>query len=200
MTLEPETVTLGVKESLALTPTLPKGTHASFTWSVKDKKIATVSKDGVVKGVKAGSTTVTVKTHNGKKATVTVNVIKLDNQAMKDAAAALGISVTELAELAGVDLKTLNGMSADEIKALEFTTDNVVWKLNDGNTGVVIVKYKGTKSSLTIDDKYYNLPVTEIGESAFEGNEKLNEINLPSTVTVIGKRAFKNCVNLSKMQ
>ena len=119
---------------------------------------------------------------------------------MKDAAAALGISVTELAELAGVDLKTLNGMSSDEIKALEFTTDNVVWKLNDGNTGVVIVKYKGTKSSLTIDDKYYNLPVTEIGESAFEGNEKLNEINLPSTVTVIGKRAFKNCVNLSKMQ
>ena len=280
VTLKPKTVTLGVKETLALQPTLPAKTHASFTWSVKNKKIATVSKDGVVKGVKAGSTTVTVKTHNGKQATVTVKVLKapgkvtldktsatldvkqtlqltaklpsktasqikwttsnakvatvsdtglvtgvakgkatitattfngkkatcavtvigLTNQDAKDAAAALGISPEELAKLAGVDLETLNKMTPEEIQALEFTTDNVVWKLNDGNTGVIIVKYNGTKSSLTINDKYYSLAVTEIGESAFEGNDKLKSITLPATVTVIGKRAFRNCVNLSSMK
>ena len=280
VTLKPKTVTLGVKETLALQPTLPAKTHASFTWSVKNKKIATVSKDGVVKGVKAGSTTVTVKTHNGKQATVTVKVLKapgkvtldktsatldvkqtlqltaklpsktasqikwttsnakvatvsdtglvtgvakgkatitattfngkkatcavtvigLTNQDAKDAAAALGISPEELAKLAGVDLETLNKMTPEEIKTLEFTTDNVVWKLNDGNTGVIIVKYNGTKSSLTINDKYYILAVTEIGESAFEGNDKLKSITLPATVTVIGKRAFRNCVNLSSMK
>ena len=280
VTLKPKTVTLGVKETLALQPTLPAKTHASFTWSVKNKKIATVSKDGVIKGVKAGSTTVTVKTHNGKQATVTVKVLKapgkvtldktsatldvkqtlqltaklpsktasqikwttsnakvatvsdtglvtgvakgkatitattfngkkatcavtvigLTNQDAKDAAAALGISPEELAKLAGVDLETLNKMTPEEIKTLEFTTDNVVWKLNDGNTGVIIVKYNGTKSSLTINDKYYSLAVTEIGESAFEGNDKLKSITLPATVTVIGKRAFRNCVNLSSMK
>jgi hypothetical protein len=59
-----------------------------------------------------------------------------------------------------------------------------------------------TSRPVGFDDAAFTLPsgTQYIGESAFEGDEKLKEINLPSTVTVIGKRAFKNCVNLSKMQ
>lgn len=50
--------------------------NKSLTYSSSDKKVATVSKDGVITGVKSGSATITVKAADGsgKKATVTVKV------------------------------------------------------------------------------------------------------------------------------
>ena len=52
----------------------PSGAKTTFTWSSSDKKIATVTSKGVVKGLKKGSATITVKTANGLKATVKVTV------------------------------------------------------------------------------------------------------------------------------
>lgn len=74
VTLSAKTITLGVKESLTMTPTIPKNTHTTFTWTSKNNKIATVSKTGKITGKKAGETTVTVQTHNGKAATLKVVV------------------------------------------------------------------------------------------------------------------------------
>ena len=74
VTLPSKTITLGVKESLTMTPTIPKNTHTTFTWTSKNKKIATVSKAGKITGKKPGNTTVTVQTHNGKTATLKVVV------------------------------------------------------------------------------------------------------------------------------
>lgn len=71
-----KSVNLGVKEKLTLEPKITKNSHTSLTYAVKNSKIATVSKTGVVTGVKVGKTTVTVKTHNGKKATLKVAVMK----------------------------------------------------------------------------------------------------------------------------
>jgi len=76
VTLSASSLTLGVKQSVTLTPSIPKDTHAAFTWSSKDTAIAAVSKAGVIIGKKVGSTTVTVKTQNGKKASVKVTVKK----------------------------------------------------------------------------------------------------------------------------
>ena len=76
VTLSAKTLTLGVKQSATLTPSIPDGTHASFTWSSKDATIATVSQAGKITGKKAGTTTVTVKTQNGKSAKVKVTVKK----------------------------------------------------------------------------------------------------------------------------
>ena len=45
---------------------------------------------------------------------------------------------------------------------------------------------------------YYNgLPVTEIGESAFEGCAFITGVTIPDTVTLIGSYAFKDCNALS---
>lgn len=76
VTLDKKSAVLGVKEKLTLMPQVTKNSHTSFTYTVKNKKIATVSKTGVVTGKKAGKTTVTVKTHNGKKATLKLTVKK----------------------------------------------------------------------------------------------------------------------------
>lgn len=61
-----------------------KNASGSVTWSSKNKKIATVSKSGVIKGKKAGKTTVTAKV-SGKKLVCKVTVVKkiTKNQAIK---------------------------------------------------------------------------------------------------------------------
>lgn len=74
-------VTLDVGKSKTLKV---KNTSKSVKWSSKNKKIATVSKKGVVKGKKAGSTTITAKV-SGKKLVCKVTVVKkiTKNQAIK---------------------------------------------------------------------------------------------------------------------
>ena len=43
------------------------------------------------------------------------------------------------------------------------------------------------------------MPVTEIGDEAFMNNTTIEEIVIPDTVVVIGKRAFAGCTSLKKM-
>lgn len=81
--LSASTASVGVGEKYNLvTATLvpPKGEEtcsAEITWSSAKTKIATVdAKTGEIKGVKTGTTTITAKTSNGKKATCKVTVKK----------------------------------------------------------------------------------------------------------------------------
>ena len=72
------TLLVGKGESVALQPVLNPGAVTTFTYTAKNKAVATVDKSsGIVKGKKLKkSTKITVKTHNGKKATLTVKVVK----------------------------------------------------------------------------------------------------------------------------
>ena len=66
---------LGVKQSVKLEPDV--GASAStFAYSSSNSKVAKVSTDGTVTGVKRGSATITVRTYNGKKCRLKVNVLK----------------------------------------------------------------------------------------------------------------------------
>lgn len=69
------TMKVGKKLQLkaSLTPTKAK---TAFTWTSSNKKVATVSSKGVVKALKPGKTKITVKTANGKKATIIITVTK----------------------------------------------------------------------------------------------------------------------------
>lgn len=68
-----ETVSIQVKETYKLSPNVEDGADAIYSYAVKNKKIASVSADGVIKGKKKGSTQVAITTHNG--VTTTVEVI-----------------------------------------------------------------------------------------------------------------------------
>ena len=70
-----EALSVGVKEKVTLKPQVNEGAKVKYTWSTGNKKVATVSKKGVVTGVKAGTTDITVKTQNGLTATVKVTVL-----------------------------------------------------------------------------------------------------------------------------
>jgi len=77
VTLNKTKATLKVGKKLTLKATLtPANAKTSFTWISSNKKVATVTSKGVVKAIKPGKVKITVKTSNGKKATITITVKK----------------------------------------------------------------------------------------------------------------------------
>ena len=120
---------------------------ADFRYASSNKKVATVSSKGVVKGVKAGTAkiTVTAADGSGKKATVTVKVVKK----------AVANKVLKLKKSA-VTLKKKGATAQITIKALtKGTTDTVTYSLTKAGKklisvdkyGVVTVKAKPTKKA-----------------------------------------------------
>ncbi|MDO4357163.1 MAG: Ig-like domain-containing protein [Clostridia bacterium] len=70
------TVTVNRGSTLQLGATLePSTAQSTLTWKSSKTKYATVSGNGTVTAKAEGTTTITVKTHNGKKATVKVKVV-----------------------------------------------------------------------------------------------------------------------------
>ena len=68
-------VSAGETKKLTATVTPDNATDKSVTWTSSDEKVATVSKDGSVKGVAGGKCTITAKTNSGgKTATCSVSV------------------------------------------------------------------------------------------------------------------------------
>ena len=86
----------------------------------------------------------------------------------------------------------------EDISKYAIIQNEVEYRLVDGT--LTVVGYQGNASVLVIPNKVEGYTVTKIGESAFEGNTVLTSIDLPDSITVIGKKAFKNCVNLSEMK
>lgn len=79
VTVSPTTLTLpqGSSATLTATVTPSNATDKSVTWLSSQPLIASVTSDGVVKGLKPGTSTITVKTNDGgKTATCAVTVVK----------------------------------------------------------------------------------------------------------------------------
>ena len=76
LSLNETELTLGVGESVRLTPVLPPDTFSSDLRFSAGKKTVTVSKSGKVTAQKRGRTTVTVTAHNGVSAACSITVLK----------------------------------------------------------------------------------------------------------------------------
>lgn len=59
---------------------------------------------------------------------------------------------------------------------------------------------KVTDTEIVIPSTYKKLPVTEIGESAFEYNENIVSVTIPDSVTKIDSGAYANCDALTTVQ
>ena len=104
----PSTIQLSIGESYELIPEhYPDTAVSTFTWSTSSKKYVSVSK-GVVKGLKVGSSKITVKTANGKKATCKVVVVR----GSADLYFFMGKKISEASKEAGYKTKiSENGMT-----------------------------------------------------------------------------------------
>lgn len=74
--LSAENMTLGVKQTARLNVTLPENTAAEITYTSSKPKVAKIGADGNIQALKAGTTVITVRAHNGVTGTCTVTVRK----------------------------------------------------------------------------------------------------------------------------
>lgn len=75
VTLNADEATLEIGNTVQLVAKLPNKTASNkLTWKSSNQRVATVSDKGKVEAIAAGTTTITVKTFNGKKATCKVTV------------------------------------------------------------------------------------------------------------------------------
>ena len=75
--------------------------------------------------------------------------------------------------------------------------DDFSYSVSDGE--VTLTKCKKTISEAIIPEEVNGLPVTRIGDHAFQNCTKLTSISLPQSLTSIGKEAFSGCGNLQKI-
>ena len=70
---------LGATETLIATVSPANATNKSVTWSSSNTSVATVSSNGLVTAVSPGTTTITVRTEDGKKTAICkVTVVSTD--------------------------------------------------------------------------------------------------------------------------
>ena len=74
VTLNKTATTLNIKSKVTLKATLPEGSAGKVTWTSSKPAVASVSAKGKVTAKKAGKTTITATTYNGKTATCIITV------------------------------------------------------------------------------------------------------------------------------
>ena len=134
------TVVLRMGSSLTLKATLqPAGATRNLTWTSSSTKVATVDQNGVVTGIKEGTVTITVKTHNGKKDTVKVKVAAY----YPVQALSLSLGGKSYGEMYVGDRAKLS-VTYTPSKSCDFA--NLTWRSN--NTRVVTVDGSGNLSAV----------------------------------------------------
>lgn len=130
VTLNKKAATVNKGKTITLKATVkPKGTvNRKVKWSTSNKKVATVTQNGVVKGVKAGTAVITVKTENGKKAVCKVTV--------KVPAAKVTLNKKTLYMVKGKKL-TIRSVLKAAVSPSD-STDKVIW--SSAKSSVVTIK------------------------------------------------------------
>lgn len=122
-----------------LTPSVTfrgNGVTASFTYEVADSAVATVSDAGVITAVKAGTTTVTVRSSYvgySLEETVTVKVMENSSITLSDSSVSLATSKPD-----GTDYLTSKTVTADVIdKGADGDAGNIVWSTGSDTVATV---------------------------------------------------------------
>ena len=151
------TVTLNRGETLQLSASLtPETAQSELKWTTSNKKYATVGADGMVTGVAEGTATVTVKTYNGKRASVKVKVVdpykptgvKLDQAGTVtiEQGETLKLSASLSPETAQSELK----WTTSNKKYATVGADGTVTGVAKGTATITVKTYNGKKTSVKI--------------------------------------------------
>jgi len=64
---------------------------------------------------------------------------------------------------------------------------------------IVITRFMGTDTVVTIPSAIYGMPVAGLGDVAFFQNQFITQVNLPATLRTIGNNTFAGAVNLTSI-
>ena len=159
----------------------------TVTWSIKGKKTASITQDGLVQGKRAGTATVTAKTANGLKAKATVEVV---------------IKKKDMAR--AIPVLTYHRIASDEAKSAFYRYDSLAVSASTFNRQMKYLKRNGYRTIstaefadwrlngtflpkksvlVTIDDGFY--------ETYHVAYPILKKYGLKATSFVIGSKAKK---------
>ena len=160
--LDQKDITVNVGNTITLIANINPdvASDKTVTWTSSDTSVATVDKDGVVRGVKTGSTTITAKTNDGGfEASCTVNVIN----------AVMGITISDNSIM-------LYPNKTKQLKASVTPADadnqSIVWESSDDDvatvsaTGLVTSVAPGTATitAKSVDGEYTATCTVTVGK------------------------------------
>ncbi len=134
----------------------PVKAKTTLTWSSSNKKVAMVSKNGVVKALKAGTATITVRTANGKKATCKVTVPAAPTKvafAKKSYSVKAGKKITLKTKLTPAKAKTTLTWSSSNKKIATVTQKGVVKGIRKGTVTITVKTANGKKATVKVTVK-----------------------------------------------
>lgn len=139
--------------TLTATVSPDNATSKAITWTTKDKSIATVSKYGVVEGIKPGTTTITATTNDGKfSATceVTVTAIAVTGVTLDKTSAEVvedeSFTLTATVAPANASVQDVTWKSSDETVATVDETGKVTGKTM-GKANITVTTKDGGKTA-----------------------------------------------------
>lgn len=189
--------------------------NQAVTWKTSDEEIATVTKDGVVKGIKEGTVKITAVTKTKPKTRMTLK-ITVTRKAVKEITITAPYKKLDLEEKKTVQLSASASPKASAQVFKWTSSDKSIAKVNkkgkvtavgEGKVKITAEAVDGSGKKATIKITVKNLTpeekekqqilriesgVTRIKDGAYDGNQKLREVELPESVTEIGHKAFAN--------
>lgn len=85
------------------------------------------------------------------------------------------------------------------LSAFAETEGYLTYRVSNGEITIVGFDKTSEETEITIPETIAGLPVTGIGEFAFENCETITGIHLPSSIKTIGSDAFSDCINLKNI-
>ena len=170
-------ISVGLKESATLSAKVIP--DEKYTWKVKDGSIASISKKGVIKGKKKGSTTVYIETATGKKASCKVTVFERKASLSKSSVSVTVGSTTSLSAKVS-PTESYTWYSGDESIAVVDGSGHITG-VNDGTTSVYVVTASGKKSGkctvkvekkpdVVVDDAVKTPKLSVNNKTVYKGN------------------------------
>ncbi len=84
-----------------------------------------------------------------------------------------------------------------EDHVIDVPDSNFTFSLNEDCASVTLIGATDDAKNLVVPESHMGLPVTTIGNGAFQNHTTLQRVVLPETVTSIGDSAFKGCIALT---
>ena len=198
-------ITLNIGDEYQLTAKVfPPDANQNLVWSSNNTSVATVS-DGKITAIKAGKSTITVQSEDGKHGDICDVTVRENNIEFADTWAKSWC-------VENFDTNADGEISYDEAAAVQDLTG-----LNFGHFIETFDEFQYFINVTSIPDKffytYYSKPsefrlesiilpksIKSIGEKAFFDCKTLTKIELPEGLESIGDRAFDDCAGLTEVK
>lgn len=193
------TINIGDTLNLTATVTPSNATNKKVTWSTSDSSVATVN-NGAVKGVKAGSTTITVATVDGNKTAtcnVTVNSVPVTGVTLNKTSLTIeeGQTSTLVATVAPTNATNKNvTWSSSDSTVASVSSSGVVTAVKKGTATITVTTVDGDKTAtcdVTVNEKSVT-PIAVTGVSLNKTSLSLKEGDSETLIETVSPENASN--------